>query len=479
MSTLSKKGYILPKCDLSEDCLAHIRKELTVKPNLNPDYVFKPVESYQLYRENATHICVPRYYGQAKFGPAASVRFEEFRARPRLKSYISLRPQQEEVVESTMQQLRATGGAVMALATGFGKTLICLHIIGLLRVKTLIIVHKSFLMHQWRERIKQYMPHASIGVIQGSTVDTDHDIIIGMIQSLSMKVYPKETFDGVACIACDECHHVAAEVFCRALPKVVVPYTLGLSATVERKDGLTSVIHWYLGDVSYRLEKNQIADRVMVKQIIYTSTDSKYTKVHRSLRGTIMLPRMINTIVDHTPRNKAILHEITAVIHESDRQVMVLSDRLRHLHDLKRDLEAMDISIVRDGCQRALVSGLYTGQQKQQELKATEKADVIFATRAMSSEGLDIPSLNTLILATPAGDVVQACGRIMRKQHAFPALIIDFVDGFSIFLGQARKRSAFYKRAGYSISTEHCDDNGNRWGTPVEHAMDTCLIESD
>jgi superfamily II DNA or RNA helicase len=102
---------------------------------------------------------------------------------------------------------------------------------------------------------------------------------------------------------------------------------------------------------------------------------------------------------------------------------------------------------------KTIVTGLYTGRQKQTELRESESANVIFSSYAMCREGLDIQSLNTIILATSAGDVVQTCGRILRKEHDVSPLVIDIVDNFSTFVSQSKKRDAFYKKSKYAVST--------------------------
>jgi superfamily II DNA or RNA helicase len=120
-------------------------------------------------------------------------------------------------------------------------------------VKTLVIVHKEFLLNQWIERIHQFLPTARVGKIQGSTVDVDNkDIVIGMLQSLSMKDYPADTFTSFGLMVIDEVHHISSEVFSCALFKVVTKYTMGLSATMNRKDGTTKVFKMFLGDVVYK-----------------------------------------------------------------------------------------------------------------------------------------------------------------------------------------------------------------------------------
>ena len=141
---------------------------------------------------------------------------------------------------------------MLELFCGFGKTVLALKVIAELKKKTLVIVHKSFLMDQWQERIKQFLPTARVGIIQGETIDTeDKDIVLGMLQSISMKEYPHSLFQEFGLTILDEVHHLSAEVFSRALFKIVTQYMLGLSATMKRKDGLTHVFKMFLGDVIY------------------------------------------------------------------------------------------------------------------------------------------------------------------------------------------------------------------------------------
>ena len=124
-----------------------------------------------------------------------------------------------------------------------GKTVIALNIISKLKTKTLVIVHKGFLVEQWIERIQQFLPKARIGKIQGQIIDIeDKDIVIGMLQSLSMKEYPQNMFKEFGLLIVDEVHHIAAEVFVRSLFKIITKNVLGLSATIQRKDGLSKYL---------------------------------------------------------------------------------------------------------------------------------------------------------------------------------------------------------------------------------------------
>jgi superfamily II DNA or RNA helicase len=80
----------------------------------------------------------------------------------------------------------------------------------------------------------------------------------------------------------------------------------------------------------------------------------------------------------------------------------------------------------------------------------------------MANEGLDIPSLNGLVLATPKSDIIQSIGRICRMKHEnIQPLIIDMVDKFSIFDNQSNKRFNVYKKKKYQITdiTYNLDKN--------------------
>lgn len=173
----------------------------------------------------------------------------------------------------------------------------------------------------------------------------------------------------------------------------------------------------------------------------------------RNWQGSVMLPGMVNNIAAHAPRNALILHQIAYYLREPDRQFMVMSDRIAHLEALHRDFEAMDVQIERGGRLRRATSGLYIGKMKQVQLDVSATKDVIFASSGICREGLDIASLNSMVLATPVGDVVQAAGRIMRKAHDLCPLILDIVDAFSVFHGQARKRSKYYAASKFQVFT--------------------------
>ena len=321
------------------------------------------------------------------------------------------------------------------------NTAMALNIISILNKKTLVIVHKGFLLDQWIERIKEFLPNARIGRIQGQIIDIEgKDIVIGMLQSLSMKSYPSELFTQFGLSIVDECHHISSEVFSRSLQAIVTKYTLGLSATMNRKDGLTNVFKMFLGDVVYSI-KREAEDNVIVKSIEYVTTDDEFNKTIYDYRGNPAYSSMITKLCSYNRRTEFILEVIKKELKEKDnQQIMILGQNKSILNYLFKAIEHHNIATV----------GYYIGGMKEKELKLSETKKIIVATYAMAAEGLDIKSLTTLLLVTPRTDVVQAVGRILRVKHERP-LVIDIVDSHKMFQNQWKKRKAFYKKNSYKI----------------------------
>ena len=332
------------------------------------------------------------------------------------------------------------------------NTVLAINIASLLKTKTLVVVHKEFLMNQWKERIEQFLPSARVGRIQSNIIDTeDKDIVLGMLQSISMIDYPKETFQGFGMVIYDECHHLGAEVFSRSLLKTACPYTLGLSATPKRQDGLTKVFHWYLGPTIYQIKKR--ADKnVDVRLYHFEDNHTDYSKEVVNFLGKPNMAQMINNITSFTPRIQLVFDILLPLLNEG-RKILVLSDRKNHLGELKKTIE--NYAFTHDDFK--YTAGYYLGGMKACDLEKTEKDNIILGTFSMASEGFDCREpLDTIVLASPKSTIEQAVGRILRqdeKDRKFVPLVIDIVDEFATFPRQALKRVKFYKSNGYKITT--------------------------
>jgi superfamily II DNA or RNA helicase len=246
---LGKRGYCIFKEKLSIEEQENIRNNLMIAPYI-PKSPINP-EKFPVYRESLKKMYIPRFYGESIYGKPEEVRLEE-PEKSGMKFIGELRPYQNNIVSVYHKNLEK-GGGLLEVPCGRGKTVCALKIASDIGLKTLVIVHKGFLLNQWVERIQQFIPNAKIGKIQGQTIDTEgKDIVIGMLQSLSMKEYPEDLFSSFGLTIVDEVHHIAAEVFVRSLFKIVTRYVLGLSATMNRKDGLTKVFKMFLGEILYK-----------------------------------------------------------------------------------------------------------------------------------------------------------------------------------------------------------------------------------
>ena len=435
---LGKRGFSIIKDKISNEKLEFIRDKLTVKPYV-PKAPVQP-ESFQIYRESKKKIYIPRFFGIEHFGYPNEDKISKGDDIS-LNFNGNLRDYQKKIVDIYLNHCKNKYGGLLEIPCGRGKTVIALNIISKLKKKTLVIVHKGFLVDQWIERINQFLPGVNVGKIQGQIIDIDgKDIVIGMLQSLSMKEYPDGMFDCFGLTIVDETHHIAAEVFVRSLFKIVTNNVLGLSATMQRKDGLTKVFKMFLGDIIYK-EKRDSEDNVIVKAVHYSTEDEEFNEIKYDYRGNPQYSTMITKLCSFSFRSEFILKVLqNTLLDKRNEQIMILAHNknlLIYLHDA---INHRNIASV----------GYYIGGMKAADLKVTESKKIIVATYAMAAEALDIKTLTTLVLATPKTDVTQAVGRILRVKHEQP-LVIDIVDSHELFVKQWKKRRQFYIKNKYTI----------------------------
>ena len=453
--SLSQRGYGIPFSRVSTDEVQKIKDELTVEPQNLTQFIVptKGSVSFPLYRESKSKLYVPKYYGLQKFGVPEDDSISTSNDKDiKVKFSGNLRPEQIEPVQNFIKATEdpKKRGGIINLSCAGGKTVIGIYLIGILKKKTMIIVHKNFLLEQWKERINQFMPDARVGFLRGKTVDVENkDIVIASLQSLSMKEYNADLFKDIGFLIVDEIHRTGTEVFSQALIKVNFEYSLGLTATLERKDGLTKVFIWSIGDVVYK-NKGRI-DKVHIKCIPYEPSEDdvsieNYNKEDTLFNGKPNTSRIITNITEYYPRTKFIVNLLRNELISSNnqRRFLILSDRKNHLFDFEKEIN----SLLGDIC------GMYIGGMKECELKKSEKKQVILATYAFASEGFDVPGLDTLILASPKSSMEQIVGRILREKEENRKnvpLILDIYDTFSFLQNQFVKRRRYYKKMKYTF----------------------------
>ena len=439
---MGKKGYTILKSELNILQLNKIKSDLLVKPYVPGTPGNNNSKTFPAYRESVNKIYVPYYYGCDILNEPKQIKLDSG-TTINITFNGKLRDNQEIVVKTFMSKIlnKQIGGGLLELPCAYGKTVLALNIISLVKKKTLVIVHKEFLMNQWIERITQFLPNAKVGKIQGQVLDIEgKDIVIGMLQSLSMKEYPDSIFNSFGFTIIDEVHHISSEVFSNALFKIVTPYMLGLSATMNRKDGTTKIFKQFLGNVVFKGKRDEERN-VQVRGIQYNVNDDEFNEMIYDFRGNPAYSKLISKLCEYNHRSEFILKILNDLLTENNKQqIMILAHNknlLKYLHDA---ISHRNIASV----------GYYVGGMKESALKLTETKQVVIATYAMASEALDIKTLTTLIMATPKTDIEQSVGRILREKHSNP-IVVDIIDSHDTFQNQWRKRKVFYKRENYDI----------------------------
>ena len=435
-SVLCNKGYIINKKKFSDQIISNVKSDLKVKPFVKGNYG-RGVKSFKLYIENEEKLCMPKYYGLEKFG-IPEVIDENKGLKTKIKFKGKLRDYQEKIMDVILPRIRREGGGLISIPPGKGKTCLGIYIATKLKLKTLVIVHKTFLVDQWKDRIA-FFSDAKVGMIQQKKVDVEgKDIVIGMLQSICSRDYEQDILEEYGLIIVDECHHIAARVFSKALKKVTAKHIIGLSATPNREDKLDKVMYWYMGKMLYQ-EKQKINQDIKIKIYKYDCKHKDYRDIFNRYTKSVQLPSMITNVCNIPERNDFIINLINETKKKNiHRKILILSGRLDQLDFLKSKIDSKN----------KYTTSKYIGGMKKQQLKEAEDAEIIFSTYEMSSEGLDIPSLNTVFMISPRSNVEQSVGRILRKEagkYLAQPLVVDIVDKLKVFTAQGYKRRKFYK----------------------------------
>lgn len=389
-----------------------------------------------LFEEHGRWFGVPRAYWESELRPKMKLRefsrFSDVVAVPndrlRLSGLSSDGPyaEQAEMVETIVSYLRDGKGVggIFRADPGYGKTVVALRAIAGLKVPTIVVVHKEFLMNQWYRRIQKYLPDAKVGFIQQERAEfVGCDIVIAMLQSLAQREYCPELFNSFGLVISDECHRLGSCTWAPVIRKFRSKWRLGLSATLRRKDGMEDVFRWNIGPV---IAQAKVGSKIPSLKRIRTSAklpsmakfegNSRVAMTDKEQGKSVMTPTVLRYLCKDTARNAVILEQVyLAATSLNRRKVIVLSERKEsHLHILR--------GVFEDMCRRGgkdITTSFYYGGKSERDLALAERAQVIFSTFQMVSEALDIEALDMVVLATPVSDVEQAIGRVRR--HCLPS----------------------------------------------------------
>ena len=434
--------YYADKANLAGHDMLAIKKELIEVPrefDVNTGGGKKA--SVILYREDAKYFRVPRYYGLKTFGTPGEVDLSdgwpidvEFNAtRDEGKNQITL-------TDQFLDELPRTGGGILCSGPGTGKTVMALYILAKLKMHTLVLVNKEFIMQQWVDRIAQFLKgDFSVGIIQKDRCEYPEDIVIGMLQSFNARDYAPNLFSSFGFVITDETHHISAPTFFDTATKFNPRYMMGLTATPHRGDGMHGVFLKHVGPILAQNRTMNVGG--LVHQIgVNGRLDDK---AFRNRQGKFGLARWITTISRLRERTK-IIAKHAVKMRGSGRKVMILTHRLAHVDEI--------IECVEDMGEKATKT--VGGMSAEKVFKAFSDYDIIVGTYQFISEAVDIPELNGMILATPHSNIEQAIGRLTRTTVVKKRPIVtEIVDTWSHRArGYASRHLKIYERLGFEIN---------------------------
>ncbi|MBN2337943.1 MAG: DEAD/DEAH box helicase [Acidobacteria bacterium] len=336
---------------------------------------------------------------------------------------------------------------VLSAPTAFGKTIAAAALIARRKVSTLVLVHRTELLRQWRERLTGFLeiPKGGLGVIGGGRKKPSGRIDIAVMQSLSRREDLGELLDQYGQVIVDECHHLSAFSFERILKQARGKFVVGLTATPIRRDGHQPIIFMQCGPIRHIADRSETAPsrlEVWPKALPAPEIppDSPIQSVFRILAGDAI-------------RNRRIAADVLAAYREG-RKVLVLTERTDHLA-LLRDAMGMGAEhcfILHGRLSRKQRTAIFA------ELEALDKAAprVLLATGRLIGEGFDHPPLDTLVLAMPIswkGTLQQYAGRLHREHtDKRDVRVYDYAEVDHPQLARMwDKRQRGYRAMGYDI----------------------------
>lgn len=358
-----------------------------------------------------------------------------------MKGDITLYPYQENAILA----LKNAKNGILEAPCGSGKTQMGIALIQALGQKALWLTHTKDLLTQSMQRAKDYF-EGDFGTITDGKVNIGQDITFATVQTMT-KLDLTQYQDEWNVVIVDECHRVAGTPtkvmqFYKVLSHLKARHKFGLSATLERVDGLLKSTFALLGDIVYKIEQEEVGDKIIKAKHEIVATDLPESELYLETDGTFNYMKLIDYIVSHDDRNALIASNIAKFPFSHH---LVLSHRVEHLNALKSKLDSL-------GLKSYMVYGSLSKDKREDIFNQMRdgEANVLLATYQLAKEGLDIPILDKLHLATPNKNkaiVKQSAGRIERniegKDHP---IVYDYVDvQISYCMGMYKKRKAILK----------------------------------
>ena len=324
--------------------------------------------------------------------------------------------------------------AIINAFVSWGKTFTALAVAAKLGQKTLVVTHTVSLRTQWEKEIRKVFG-IEPGIIGSGKYDISPPIVVGNIQTLYKLRGKIEKEFGTIII--DECHHIPANTFSKLVDASYARYKIGLSGTVQRKDGKHVIMSDYFGHTKFTPPKeNYMEPTIEVIQ----------TKIRFMDGAKIPWANRINDLVRQEEYGKLICF-LAAAYRKQGHKVLLLSDRVYFLKRVKETLG--------EHCE--LITGEVPLAEREKKIERVQsgKVDILLGTQSIFSEGISVNPLSCLILATPVSNtplLTQLVGRVIREYPGkIDPVVVDINLKGKTAEKQAKLRLGHYLQQGYNV----------------------------
>jgi superfamily II DNA or RNA helicase len=341
----------------------------------------------------------------------------------------TLRPSQQSVYDDV------SDSCIINAWVSWGKTFTALAIANKLQQKTLIVTHTISLRSQWEKEVQKVFG-ITPGIIGSGRYEIDAPIVIGNVQTLYRRMKDIENVFGTLIL--DEMHHVSSPTFTRIVDASKARYKIGLTGTMERKDGRHVIFRDYFNTNVYKPPKeNYLVPMINILKSGIRFPDGANTPWASRINAIAYNWEYQNMIAVLSARYAALGHK-----------VLVVSDRVDFLKQCHRLV----------GDNSICVTGEIPHEQRPAMIKQIfNDKDILFGTQSIFSEGLSLDCLSCLVLATPVNNeplLTQLIGRIIRIYEDKPQpIIVDIHLEGKTARRQANARMGYYMKQGYEVET--------------------------
>ena len=345
---------------------------------------------------------------------------------------LELRSYQRDGVQAL---LRGVQGYLRA-PCGSGKTVMGASALVASGEPGLVLVHTLDLLEQWagllrgwdyRVRVVAGGRMAGLGTplrVRGGVPE----FAVATVRTLTQAGAQASTLlRSCGAVLLDEAHHAPASTFSGLLQQLPARYRWGVTATPEREDGWTFALPLVIGPELWRVEMQELvrAGHLLRPQLLRVHSGARLDIAAASPGGQLQIARAVNQLASDRTRQQLLL-DLCQLLAERGRTVLLLVPRVQQAHRLAQALGARGVVSL------AVTSRVGKGlrQQRLAQVRAGQ-VQVLVATQ-LADEGLDVPGLDALVLASTgraAGRAVQRLGRVMRvAEGKGDSLVVDVVD---------------------------------------------------